>query len=146
MDKAKKQFILKKLIPFILREQGRGFAMSVWRPRDISPGEPITYDNVCRKVPECGTVACIGGSLEALGACKDADNRGGRALGISHDAARGLFYNWYPCTNHFAWPLSFANRYKKAKTTLGKAKVAVALLREVVKTNGKCLERRDGER
>jgi len=39
----------------------------------------------------------------------------------------------------FSWPLKYALAFKKRRTPLGKAKVAVALLREVIRTNGECL-------
>ena len=34
MNAKQKKFILNKLIPFILREEGRGFAMEVWKIKE----------------------------------------------------------------------------------------------------------------
>ena len=59
------RFIRAELIPFMLREQGHGFAMSEWIAA-IDPGVPFTADGVERNVHRCGVVACIGGSIEYL--------------------------------------------------------------------------------
>ena len=144
MRKAQKQFILKDLIPFILRESGRGFGMSIWNSRktyDTSPGGMFTADDIRREVPACGTICCIGGSVEFLK--PEYRDRGYKALGLSWRQAQGLFYNWggagIQVQSFHAWPAKFVRLFEKRKSPLGKAKVAVALLKEVVRTNGKCL-------
>jgi hypothetical protein len=123
-----------------LREQGRGFGMSVWI-EDYKPGDKQRIDNVSRKIPVCGTAACIGGSIAFLNGDKNWwTEQSGGAIGLSEEKAAALFHGW--TTKYVAdgqWPAKYQERYKKAKTPLGKAKVAVALLNEVVKTNGDCL-------
>ena len=141
MDATHKKFITDKLIPFILREQGKGFGMDDWIVEE-EPGTIIVCDNISRAVPKCGTVACIGGSAEYLG------KRGTVAaeiLGLTHDQAEGLFLHWEE--NHksseYRWPIKYMERYEKARTPLAKARVVVSLLKEVVKTNGECLKNQD---
>jgi len=147
MNLKAKNFIRRKLIPFILREEGRGFAMSTWQENE-NPGQHLTEDDITRKVPKCGTVACIGGSLQALSDNKIEDERGlGRMIGLTPAQTFGLFYEWeeqdgmngYISRSH-AWPISFRNEFAKAKTTLGKAKVAVKLLRKIAKDGGGILK------
>ena len=137
MNQKHKDFITKKLIPFILREQGRGFAMDSWIEEDLEPGGKFNFDDIDRNVPRCGTVACIGGSAQFLAKGKDAN----KVLGLTYEQADTLFYGWEADDEStIGWPEKYVARYAKAKTTLSKAKVAVALLKEVVKTEGKILE------
>ena len=145
MNAKQKKFILNKLIPFILREEGRGFAMSAWCHRNLPVGEEMFYDDTAREVPVCGTVACIGGSAQLLSSIngRPVANWERTIMGLTDEQADGLFYRREQGNQKrwgVGWPDKFAIRYKKAATPLGKAKVAVALLKEVVKTNGKCLE------
>jgi hypothetical protein len=57
------------------------------------------------------------------------------ALGLTWEQNDILCYKWLT-----RWPEPFRNNYAKRHTALGKAKVAVALLKEVVRTAGKCLD------
>ena len=146
MNAKQKKFILNKLIPFILREEGRGFAMEFWKIKE-EVGEKLWLDGVPRDVPVCGTAACIGGSAQCLLHPRAKYDMGygklAAELGLSLEQTHGLFYEWNVedmDDSGAHWPKRFANQFKKAATPLGKAKVAVALLKEVVKTNGKCLE------
>ena len=147
MNAKQKKFILNKLIPFITREHGRGFGMENWRYR--APVGEISYqDGVERKVPVCGTVACIGGSTQILCDTRARCNRAmGRILGLTPNQAGGLFYRWEadddPYGGKFKWPEKFSAAFERAKTPYGKAMVAVRLLKEVVRTNGECLNVRD---
>jgi hypothetical protein len=148
MNAQQKKFILKKLIPFILREQGRGFGMESWI-LDETPGYLSYVDDVPRAVPVCGTICCIGGSIEVLcGLPSSAMSRTkivANKIGLTLDQANGLFYEW---TNGnvgkdghvYGWPAKFAKRFARASTPYKKARVAVALLKEVVKTEGECLK------
>ena len=142
MNATQKKFILKKLIPFITREHGCGFGMSNWRYEAL-PGVFASQDEVERRVPVCGTVACLGGSTQILAKTR-AKSRGlSKILGITKKQADGLFYRWEPDDyqgNGTAWPEKFAVAFSRAKTPYGKAMVAVRLLKEVVKTSGECLE------
>lgn len=149
MTPENKKFILKKLCPFILREQGRGFMMAEWR---VIKEQLIAYEpeyakrffnqdlNKEVKWPKCDSVFCIGGSAGML---LKTELKSGiyRAMGLSQDEGYGLFYNWMDQEDVFGWPLQFSKKFEKAKTPLTKAKVAVALLKEVVRTEGKCLHR-----
>jgi hypothetical protein len=137
MNKVQKRFILRKLIPFILREQGRGFAMSTWADKHLAKGSRFEFDEVERLTPVCGTVACIGGSVDVLKGYKTRTwRRAAKALGLSDLQANTLFFRWDVGDG---WPERFRHAYAKAKQPLTKAKVACALLREVVRTNGACL-------
>lgn len=140
MNARHKKFILRKLIPFILREQGRGFEMASWF---MHPSEGLkTYFhqdlNKKVKVPACGTVACIGGSIEALKMKQVEYGRTyseiGALVGLNSTQSWALF------SSAIEWPKPFALRYKKAKTPLTQAKIACEVLRLVVKTEGKCLD------
>lgn len=140
MNAENKKFILEKLIPFILREQGRGFDMCRWRKTGIISKTYFNHE-LSRKVrtPACGAVACIGGSVGWLTG-KSGRIARGRALGLNVDQCDGLFYGWIPGRDSHGWPTKFIKAHKRATTAMGKAKVAVALLKEVVRTEGKCLE------
>lgn len=147
MNARHKKFILNKLIPFILREQGRGFVMEDWLIKD-EPGIPLYADEVERKIPVCGTVCCLGGSIQVLKGHRNKimPKTAGRHIGLNPQAASGLFMNWdgengYPSVDghKYGWPRKFADKYAKATTPYRKAQVAVSLLKEVVKTNGECL-------
>lgn len=139
MTKAHKKFILSKLIPFILREQGRGFMMRCWGMIDIrkSYPHPDLFGKLI-KPPVCGTVCCIGGSIEYLKVNKTLDHYGrfkemGALIGLNEIQANNLFL---ACR----WPEPYARMYKEAKNPLNQAKVAVELLRKVAKTGGKVLK------
>jgi hypothetical protein len=148
MNAEHKKFIRTKLIPFILREQGRGFAMEDWCNSGLAAGETWRgwqKFEVSREVPKCGTVACIGGSVCHLSG-EDITRITDTAeyIGLTKEQGYALFYG---VSAEFAepsdaglWPERFRTAYVNRKTPLGKAKVAVALLREVMRTNGKCLE------
>jgi len=140
-----KKFITTELIPFILREEGRGFAMSLWGALNagtLDVGATACADHIYRKIPPCGTVACIGGSVDILRPSRNIgdDKRLAKILGLKLEQVRSLFYGWRrDKSSNINWPCIFQRRYAASKTTLGKAKVAVALLEEVVRTNGACL-------
>jgi hypothetical protein len=147
MDTKAKNFIRRKLIPFILREHGTGFAMGTWVDK-LPVGELTQYDGVDRRIPICGTAACIGGSACVVGKAKNIDDTtfAKNALGLTSEQANGLFFEWNVCDNPNGdcgmhhWPAKFAKAFEARKTPLGKAKVAAALLEEVVRTNGACLQ------
>lgn len=138
MNARQKKFVLEKLIPFILREHGRGFVMETWID-EIAPGEKFTFDGLQRTSPNCGTVCCIGGSIDYLKKNGNYDEGTAALIGLSEAQGYALFHGWFSTTSANRWPRSYQTKFKKAKTTLGKAKVACALLREVVKTDGHCL-------
>lgn len=143
MNAKQKNFILKKLIPFILREQGRGFAMSSWI-RKRRAGSLLDEDDISREVPVCGTVCCIGGSVQVLANVRT-QAAIAEKIGLTINQTNGLFYDWYGYGDtgndghEYGWPEKFATRFLKAETPYRKAQAAVALLKEVVKTNGDCL-------
>jgi len=133
MTKAQQMFITDELCPFILREQGRGFQMRLWR-WNHPPGTLGWFDGLRRVAPKCGTVSCIGGSIEILLNQTPLSFSGAGALiGLNEREARKLFHQ------DVRWPLPFRARWHKAKTPLAKARVAVALLKLVAKTKGACL-------
>lgn len=145
MNAKSKKFILNKLIPFVTREHGCGFAMSTWKKK-LPVGFSAEFDDLEREIPVCGTVACLGGSTQLLRYPKVRAQMSwkamGKILGISEEQAHGLFFYWKPADRrygNYAWPKKFAVAFGNAKTPYGKAMVAVRLLKEVVKTEGACL-------
>lgn len=140
MNLRQKKFITEKLIPFILREKGQGFIME-GTIRTLTPGEEFSADGIRHKTPSCGAAACVLGSIRMLRKRYDLDyTEAAKILGISSEAAYGLFYSWYETRDRYRWPKEHAEAFALAETPLAKAKVAVRLLREVVKTNGACLD------
>lgn len=129
----RKQAFLDSLCEFITREQGRGFAMETWR-RKRPPGTKMELDEITREFPKCGTVACIGGSIQSLRPEVNVYTTADKLLGLNRADADLLFYDW-----KYDWPEPFRTRYEKASTTEAKAEIAVDLLREAVRTAGKCL-------
>lgn len=138
------KFIKKELIPFILREHGRGFAMSTLLSRKLA-GSEEEFDEVSRIVPSCGIVCCIKGSVAVIKGInlnvEGYDRKIVRAMGLTKKEAYGLFYDWKGKGISCAWPRMFAKRFFRCKTPLSKAKVAVALLEEVCRTDAKCLHK-----
>lgn len=162
MNKEQKEFIRKKLIPFIRRENGKGFSMWNW----LSLG--LAYPTA----PKCGTIACIGGSIELLMlqeknliktddkdhfvymGREPLDDVGeltipvlGKRIGLSTDEAHALFYDFgvndepviQKDGSQYGWPLKYRKAYVKCRSSKAQAEVAISLLRAVVRTNGKVL-------
>ncbi len=147
MEAEHKQFIRRKLIPFILREHGRGFAMGTWCNVKLPVGELCEFDGIKRTIPVCGTAACIGGSVNFIQKSRNLDMpfKAAQTLGLTREQAKGLFYYWEPdAESNYRWPRSFVLRFERCTTAWGKACVAVALLREVMRTNGECLGPHNG--
>jgi hypothetical protein len=133
-----KKFIRERLIPFIMREKGRGFGMNIWLDDDRLPGKPITLDDVTRKVPKCGTVGCIGGSIALLKRKKDKFDCDyeltGKSIGLNDNQSGRLF------SGEIRWPEPYRTKFWQAETPYQKAKIACELLREVCETSGHCLD------
>lgn len=137
-----KKFILKHLIPFILRDAGRGFAMDTWRTHIPDLGEPLYYDDVKRNAPACGTVACIGGSIQCLTGLdpRTSHTKVAKLLGVTKDQAHGLFFDWAVGEiGKNGWPDKYAERYRAANTPYKKARVACSLLKQIAKKGSKAL-------
>lgn len=137
-----KDFIQKELIPFVLRENGRGFGMELWNNYG-NAGKRWDIDGVYRVVPKCGRVACIGGSIETLRPRAMGEHV---PLGLTQAEGKGLFYGWdigdpKYYENKYCWPKQYRDAYKRAKTTLGKAKVACQLLKQIAEKGAKALEK-----
>jgi hypothetical protein len=146
MNATQKKFILRKLIPFISQEHGRGFAMSTWVNRSNGPGDLLEEDSVERRVPKCGIVACIGGSIQLLAKRNTGVRGAAKILGLTEKQTDALFHRWengdeidFDGSLRTAWPEKFRRAFANARTAYGKAMVAVRLLKEVVKTEGACL-------
>lgn len=138
MNAKQKKFILEKLCPFILREQGRGFIMQHWSINTNSDKYYYSDKIGYIKSPQCGTVCCIGGSIDILTKCKIPHDE---VMGLPEEMLNGLFYG-FDGHDECAWPDKYVLALENAKTPLAAAKVAVKLLHEVVKTNGQCLKRK----
>lgn len=135
-----KKFINEKLIPFILREQGRGFVMEQWIDSGLVPGEPYFETLIERRAPKCGTVGCIGGSVELLkrqswNRDADADEQAAAALGINLFNAKILFYLWEE-----KWPEPYRMKFVEAKTLLQQAKVACKFLKVIAEKGDAAFE------
>jgi len=147
-----RRFILEKLIPFVEREHGHGFGMNIWF-KNLKPGELIIRDGLERLVPPCGMICCLGGSIEfLLGGAPQRTlffldeariKRAADAIGLTRDEAIALFFYWHPKDGRIGaadrWPDSYAWRFNDAKTTEGKAAIAVELLREIAEKGGEIL-------
>jgi len=151
VNAKQKKFITEKLIPFILRAEGNGFAMDTWKQdftkqvqNDVENGDDFYFDHVNHKFPVCGTVACIGGSIQCLAGVRGMSNMADM-LGLTINQTNTPFYSWDTGRDVHGWPMKFQRQFEARKTPLGKAKVAVALLREVVKTSGECLNPAEAE-
>lgn len=151
MTEEQKLFMRDTLPQFIVREQGAAFAMEEWLLDDsdsgIEPNKTITLDGILRTIPTCGTVSCIGGSVELLLGMRTerpvSHTLLAERMGLSYQESDALFYGWMgPADDEvgeYAWPQSFAERYEEADTTLEKAVVAAELCVLVAETDGKCL-------
>lgn len=151
MTAEHKQFITEQLIPFILREQGNGFAMDWWHSAWPRKGDlelrPLWYvDDVVHTPPACNTVCCIGGSIEHLLEFQPrsvSEDHVGSLVGLSPARSKTLFYGYMGTptyTRPQLWPEPWITRYAQAQTALEKAQVAVSLLRTVVETDGAILD------
>jgi len=138
MNQRQKDFILNKLCPFILREEGRGFNMDYWMHNIWQT--KIYYKGKEYLPPKCNTICCIGGSIDIL--LPKTNKYKSEILGLSDEECNGLFYN-YDSYNDYGWPDSYIKKLESAKTPYGAARVAVALLKKVVETEGKILHRQD---
>lgn len=143
-------FYQKKLIPAILREQGQTFAMDFWFYNHDE--EYFEADGLIRCPKTCGSVCCIGGTAQVQAGIKSLENdwnddviaKIAKILGLTPIEARALFFNWATHNpdenlrsyNGLGWPLQYAKDFADAQTPLNKAKVAVKLLREIIKKGG----------
>jgi len=159
VNARQKKFVLEKLIPFIQREHGRGFGMSSWRKTD-TPGYYSSMDGIARKVPPCGTLCCIGGSIAVLKKIDDdyitgpasirrfCERHSKRVLGLDPEIAYGLFMGWNTSNSlcEYLWPTAYRLRFDDANCPEDVAEVAASLLRLVCETNGRCMEPVSGEK
>ncbi len=154
MTQEHKDFILNELIPFIQRDHGNGFAMEIWLGesehllRNLPDQDRLRFAD--RPLPACGTVCCIGGSIDYL-MCKKMfppDSFGlndvnqmlteistqdtARFIGLDFRKGHDLFFEK-------DWPPAYKKRFAEAKNPQEQADIACDLLREVVETNGKVL-------
>lgn len=114
-----KKFILSHLIPFILRDAGRGFAMDTWK--------------------ETGSDSEAFDGLDGIRLLSH--NGMAKLLGIKRHQATGLFYDWEP--DEGGWPAKYAIRFDEADTPYKKARVACSLLKQIAKKGSAALP--DGE-
>lgn len=145
MNAKSRDFILKKLIPFIRREQGNGFAMSQWYASYGLADKLPTYDGVPHK-PFCdGSVCCIGGSVAFLldlasfiPTRPEHVKPHAKALGLTPNQTFGLFMNWGDLDSRcdFLWPVRYRRDFAKAKTAEAKANVAIRLLKRLTVAGG----------
>jgi hypothetical protein len=94
-------------------------------------------------VPACGTVACIGGWADILGAARGAKirefsfDRARKLLGLDEDQGIRLFdYITDETRPWLTWPDQFTDAYLAAKTPRGRARVAVRRIDHFIATKG----------
>lgn len=143
-----KKFILNHLIPFIMRDAGRGFAMNTWKSRITKRTTRTFFDGIERIAPVCGTVACIGGSIECLTGSRakngySASEKAAKLLGITQKQAHGLFFGF--AVGEGGWPEEYAKKFGKSGTSYKKAQVACSLLRQIAKKGSKALPNKEVE-
>lgn len=136
MTEEQKQFVLERLIPSVECEEGRGFDMKVWIEKW---GEYVEegHNRDLRTRPSCGTVCCLGGLIESLVAATCLHplsfREAGKVIGLNPAQSRILF------DENIFWPQPYRSQWMSAFTPGEKAAVAVALLKEVVRTNAAIL-------
>lgn len=109
-------------------------------------------DALPRPDPQCGAAGCLIAqtiicnaptvaqgiaTLKRLDSDGDAEGRAAKLLGMPFETAWSLFFHWKD-----KWPEPYRTRFVNAKTYRGQASAAVALLRAILRTDGKILERR----
>lgn len=158
------------LFPLMEREAGLTFCMNYWnlnlaeliaKDKIVNINEVVNLDNIKnRAMPKCNTVQCIGGGLQAIIKPSSVpgeffENYLGRAvvnqeglgglLGLDPAQSYGLFRRWiersvYGSFQGYGWPDALSKAYLKAKTPIGKVRVAQRCILRAIKTKGKCLE------
>lgn len=103
-----------------------------------------------RPDPQCGAAGCLIAQaiicdaptveqgiakLKRLERSGNETNHAADLMGLSYDDAWTLFYDWQS-----EWPEPYRPQFAKAKTYKGQASAAVALLRAILRTDGKILE------
>lgn len=136
-----KRFTEEYVFPAMLREHGRGFAMSVWNEDfNMDSNDFGDYDGLPRPAPSCKSVMCIGGTMEAItGLSMNANNtkKLAKLLGLNRYQTSSLFYEYL-----YKWSARNWSRFEKAKTPLQKVKVAIDEIKLAIRTKGKSLETR----
>lgn len=133
--------LLRKIKKHILAVPER-FAMNWFIVRG-TPGQiiehldwrqPMSLDGEFRKAPACGTVGCIAGWAAFFTAKNpqrltndSAERRGKKALGLSKDQAKTLFFTE-------EWP-DGGEAYDAAKTPRRKAELAAERIEEFIQEN-----------
>lgn len=140
-----KEFCRQFLFPVMEREHGTGFAMQNWS-YDVQPGSVVNKDGLTRVAPDCGTMCCIGGTIQHLciqtaelkATCELFSlNKYGELLGLDVYTTESLFYRW-DMNLPRAWPEPLAQKFADAETPAEKVKIAEQMVRLAVRTKGKC--------
>lgn len=134
------KFVRNYLFPAMRRDKGNGFCMETWR----SPFWKFRDDVSNRRAPACGTVACIGGTMQLVTGEAD-ETKLGKLLGLSVVQTQALFFSWLPMdlswsSERLGWPADLARKYARVKSAQAKERVAEEAVLRAVKTKGKCLE------
>jgi hypothetical protein len=144
MDEKARAFILDRLIPYIQRNEGRGFDMAryITVPNDKPGG--ISWRNW--GYLGCGTVACIAGASSILLGIRCANRsdywgKVGTAIGLTPEEAMGLFerFKVRGYGDKCQWPAEFALALEAAKTKKEEADVACNLLLKIAAEGPGCL-------
>jgi hypothetical protein len=135
--------LIRKIIKHITEEPNRysqEYIIRVGEPE--KPINPNNY-NCFHTFPACGTAACLGGWACILSRKRPHKEwfinqlpLGGKALGLSDERQEILF----SANPEIDWPTPFNSRWLRATIPSQEVKVAVAMLKKVIETNGKVLD------
>lgn len=134
--------LLEKVKAAILAEPAQ-FLMTTWFADSDDDYSYRPYDRA-RKVPNCGTAACIAGWALTIGRRyrnpRNAASRLGREGSIGLDAARAIGVPYRFAQMLFIvsyWPHAFKERWSMASTPLQRARVAAQRIDRFIATDGR---------
>jgi hypothetical protein len=125
--------LLRKIQKHILAEPRR-----YWQDTWIT-GDEDRIKEINGSVPDCKTMACIGGWACILGsnALNASAGELSALLGVDNGAVGRLIdYVGYTDPENSSWPRKYVTAYAKAKTPAGRARVAVRRIDHFIKTKG----------
>jgi len=130
--------LLEKVRAAILAEPAQ-FVMSEL----YSEGEALGSFDVPRKIPNCGTAACVAGWAVTLGARfrnpKTASASSFRNGWMAERAEELLVLNYVQGNRLFyvhEWPQSFLDRWREDETLKGRARIAAERIDHFIATDG----------
>lgn len=125
--------LLRRIKKHILANPSRFFmgwyvARGVPRSRHFDLPNSLRFSvlDLPSTVPECGTAACIAGWANLFTGHKPTAHRSAaKALGLPND--NGLF-------SIYEWPCKYRDKYRSAKTSRARARIAANRIEHLIKT------------